>query len=225
MVPRALTAAAVVIALLPGCAAPDHKLASTDASMNHDAAAASAEQVAAPVLHSDDVWIDRIRGSDREFRIESVQPDGKMNVSFWGTEMTTDPNLNIIVYRSLTEAASDPTISNKPELWFAFPLYPGKSWVNDYTWKITGASATTGQAEDKGQVLGWEDVTVPAGTFHCLKVEVKSRFFGKGGMFDQSQLTYWYAPKVNRFVKFDYHSNYEGTVIAELAEYKPATIH
>ena len=222
MVPKTLTAAALGIGLLAGCATHSDKVVSTGPAASHSA---PAEQVAAPTLHSGDVWIDRIQGTNREFRIESVQSDGTMNVSFWGSEMTTDPNLNTIVYRSLTEASSDPSISDKPEMWFSFPLYPGKTWVNDYSWKITGASASTGQAEDVGKVLGWEEVTVPAGTFHCLKVEVTSRFFGKGGMFDEAQLTYWYSPKANRFVKFDYHSNYEGTVIAELAEYKPAAVH
>ena len=221
MVPKALTAALVGIAMLSGCASHDDKVVSTTSAASQ--AAAPGDQVDAPTLRSGDVWVDRIQGNDREFRIESVQGDGKIDVSFWGTAMTTDPDLNIIVYRSLTEASSDPSISNKPEMWFAFPLYPGKSWVNDYSWKIIGASATTGQAEDVGKVLGWEDVTVPAGTFHSLKARVTSRFYGKGGMFDEAQLTYWYAPKVNRFVKFDYHSNYEGTVVAELVEYKPAT--
>ena len=223
MVSKALTAALVSVVLVSGCAARSDNGGSTSSAASHDSAPAPAEQVTAPTLHSGDVWIDRIQGNDREFRVDAVQGDGKMDVSFWGTAMTTDPNLNIIVYRSLTEASSDPSISNKPEMWFAFPLYPGKSWVNDYSWKIIGASATTGQAEDVGKVLGWEDVTVPAGTFHSLKAQVTSRFYGKGGMFDEAQLTYWYSPKVNRFVKFDYHSNYEGTVVAELVEYKPAT--
>jgi hypothetical protein len=34
----------------------------------------------------------------------------------------------------------------------------------------------------------------------------------KGGMADESQLIYWYAPKVNRLVRFDYNSNHEGLV-------------
>ncbi len=165
--------------------------------------------------------MDRIRGDDREFRIEEVHDDGTMNVSFWGSEMTTDSELNIIVYRSLTEASADPSKSDKPGLWFPFPLYPDKTWVNEYAWETIGALPVAGRAEDRGQVFGWEDVTVPAGTFHCIKAEVTSRFYGKGGMADESKLTYWYSPKVNRFVKFDYHSNYEGTVVAELVKYRP----
>ena len=217
---------AALLALGPvvGCAsrsnsAPSRELAKTPSP----APVRPEDQVAAPALRSGDVWVDRIRGDNREFRIEEVQRDGTMNVSFWGSEMTTDPYLNIIVYRSLTESSADPSISDKPGLWFPFPLYPNKTWVNDYSWRIIGASATGGRAEDTGRVFGWEDVTVPAGTFHCIKAEVNTRFYGKGGMADESQLTYWYAPKVNRFVRFDYHSNYEGSVVAQMVEYKPAT--
>jgi hypothetical protein len=216
-------AALLVLELFAGCASRSNSASSLGVSENPSTApAGSADQVAAPALHSGDVWVDRIKGDNREFRIEEVQGDGTMNVSFWGSEMTTDPYLNIIVYRSLTESSADPSISDKPGLWFPFPLYPNKTWVNNYTWRITGASAASGRAEDTGRVFGWEDVTVPAGTFHCIKAEVDTRFYGKGGMADESQLTYWYAPKVNRFVRFDYHSNYEGAVVAQLVEYKPA---
>lgn len=214
--------ALVVLGPLVGCASPRNPASSPGVSQS-PSAVWSADQVPAPALRSGDVWVDRIRGDNREFRIEEVKGDGTMNVSFWGSEMTTDPYLNIIVYRSLTESSADPSISDKPGLWFPFPLYPNKTWVNDYSWRIIGASATSGRAEDTGRVFGWEDVTVPAGTFHCIKAEVNTRFYGKGGMADESQLTYWYAPKVNRFVRFDYHSNYEGSVEAQLVEYKPAT--
>jgi hypothetical protein len=173
-----------------------------------------------PLLHSGDVWVDRIQGADRDFRIEAVH-DGAMDVSFWGAEETTDSALNVIVYRSLTESSSEPTKSNKPSMWFAFPLYPGKTWTNNYDWEVGGAAPYRGKAEDNGTVLGWEEVQVPAGTFHALKVRVTTRAYGTGGMADDETLVYWYSPQVNRFVKFDYRSAYEGGLLAELVRYKP----
>ena len=161
------------------------------------------------------------RAPDREFRIESIH-DGKMDVSFWGAEMVTDPALNIFVYRSLTESSSEPSVSSKAGIWFAFPLYPGKTWEDGYDWEIRGAAPVKGKAEDRGKVVGWEDVQVPAGTFHALKVEVNSRYYGKGGMADDATLTYWYSPQINRFVKFDYRSAYEGALLAEMVSYHPS---
>jgi hypothetical protein len=178
-------------------------------------------QIAKPTLRTGDVWVDRIQGSDREFRIENIH-DGTMDVSFWGTEMTTDDALNVIVYRSLTQASSEPSKSDKPEIWFAFPLYPGKTWEDTFNWELLGAAPAKGKGGDRGTVLGWEDVTVPAGTFHALKVVVSSRFYGAGGYNDDATLTFWYAPEVNRFVKFDYRDTYDGAVLAELVSYKPS---
>ena len=65
-------------------------------------------------------------------------------------------------------------------MWFAFPLYPGKSWINKYDWEYLGAAPAKGKAEDHGTVLGWEDVAVPAGTYHALKVVVKQPLFRSG---------------------------------------------
>jgi hypothetical protein len=225
--PKLALAALVFAVAAAGCAAESSSPAQAPAAQltQTSAAASDVARVQAPVLRQGDVWIDRIHGSDHEFRIESVHPDGTMEVSFWGTEMTTDSNLNIIVYRSLTEASSEPSTGDKPGLWFAYPLYPGKTWTNHYNWQTAGASVTKGQADERGRAFDWEEVTVPAGTFHALRAEVNSRFFGRGGMADEATLIYWYAPQVNRFVKFDYRSNYEGAFVAELVKYQPAIAH
>jgi hypothetical protein len=202
-------------------AEPAYASGAEAAAAKTGATEADALAIAKPALHSGDVWIDRIKGGDREFRIEAVHGD-TMEVNFWGAEETTDPNLNIIVYRSLTDSSSEPTVSSKPGMWFVFPLYPGKTWVSDFDWEQRGAAPVKGKGEDRGKAIGWEEVTVPAGTFRALKVEVTSRFFGKGGMADEATATFWYSPKVNRFVKFDYRSFYEGEMVAELVKYQPA---
>jgi hypothetical protein len=222
---RALFAVAWLILLamtIIGCAATEApppaplSVASGTAAADSDRA-----PIAKPSLHPGDVWVDRIAGADREFRIESIH-DGKMEVDFWGAQMTTDTTFNVFVYRSLTESSSEPSVSSKPGMWFSFPLYPGKTWDNHYDWETTGAAPVKGKGDDHGKVIGWEDVQVPAGTFHALKVEVDSRFYGKGGMADDETLIYWYSAQVNRFVKFDYRSIYEGELLAEMVSYKPS---
>jgi hypothetical protein len=80
-------------------------------------------------------------------------------------------------------------------MWFAFPLYPGKTWEDSYDWEVRGAAPVKGKAEDRGKVIGWEEVQVPAGSFRALKVEVERRFYGKGGMADDATLVYWYTPR------------------------------
>jgi hypothetical protein len=219
--PRLAAAGVICLALtVAGCAASvDRPVPATVVQINSAAVDSDKTQIGKPVLHSGDVWVDRIQGSDREFRIEDVH-DGTMDVSFWGTEMTTDDAFNIIVYRSLTQSASEPTKSDKPGIWFAFPLYAGKTWADKYNWELLGAAPAKGQAEDHGSVIGWEDVTVPAGSFHALKVVVSSRYYGAGGYNDDSTTTYWWVAKFNRFVKFDYRDTYDGSLLAEMVSYK-----
>jgi hypothetical protein len=224
---RLAAAGAICLAMtIAGCAASvDNPAPAKDIASVFPAKAADIDsdraQIGKPALHSGDVWVDRIQGSDREFRIEDIH-DGTMDVSFWGSEMTTDDAFNIIVYRSLTQSASEPIKSDKPGIWFGFPLYPGKTWADKYNWELLGAAPAKGKAEDHGSVLGWEDVTVPAGAFQALKVVVSSRYYGAGGYNDDSTLTFWYAAEVNRFVKFDYRDTYDGALEAELVSYKPS---
>lgn len=224
----AATGVICLVATIAGCSASGKpsptKLTTPSnppaASPNTSAMDSDTLPIAQPSLRTGDVWVDRIQGTDREFRIDAIH-DGAMDVSFWGAEMTTDTALNIIVYRSLTLASSEPTKQDKPCMWFAFPLYPGKTWENHYNWEMAGTPPIQGKADEHGKVLGWEDVQVPAGTFHALKVEDSTRIFGKGGAADEEILVFWYSPKVNRFVKFDYRSISEGELLAELVECKP----
>lgn len=46
----------------------------------------------------------------------------------------------------------------------------------------------------KGSYLGYEDVEVPAGNFHCLKVAYTMSIIGAGA--PDTKATVWYAPKV-----------------------------
>jgi hypothetical protein len=106
---------------------------------------------------------------------------------------------------------------------FSFPLHIDKTWAKNYEWQSTPKSRKEIQdqktREDRKQggnrveakVLGWEEITVPAGTYTTVKVETVSphyegpqtnRLFAKKELFGGLLQTYWYAPKVKRFVKY-----------------------
>lgn len=58
-----------------------------------------------------------------------------------------------------------------------------------------------------GHVIGREKVSVPAGRFAALRVELEAFYQGTGnfGTGSGRQVeTLWYAPAVNNFVKHDY---------------------
>jgi hypothetical protein len=180
-----------------------------------------AEAAAAPEIRVGDVWTDRVLGETREFKVESVTDNGNFVVDEWGNGILTDKNWNLLTYRSVTFADAPPTNWKKPLMWFKFPLAPGKSWAQNAYWE-TPALDVHGTEEVRGKAIGWETVTVPAGTYKALRVEIRDRIVGTGGTYDLVTLTYWYVPKVNRFVRYSYRDVYEGAVDAEMVSYKPA---
>ncbi len=99
---------------------------------------------------------------------------------------------------------------------YAFPLTPGKEWTVD----ATGDNPAAGKRwryQIKGKAVGWEKITVAAGEFDAMRVEVVSYYQGeevgsRGGS-GQSKETIWYAPAVNNFVKLEYQdTNWQGTI-------------
>lgn len=90
---------------------------------------------------------------------------------------------------------------------YAFPLAPGKEWTTN----VTGDNPKSGKHwryRIKGKVLNWEKITVQAGQFDALKLEVEAIYNAEepnspGGS-GQLTETLWFAPEVNNFVKLDY---------------------
>ncbi len=60
------------------------------------------------------------------------------------------------------------TLSGRP---LAFPLVVGKSWVVDFFDTNPHGLQKTTREHTLYKVVGWESVTVPAGTFRALKIE------------------------------------------------------
>ena len=56
---------------------------------------------------------------------------------------------------------------------FAFPMKVGQSWTSEWTDPRPQGQRVSARVHRTYKVTGWEDVTVPAGTFHALKIEAK----------------------------------------------------
>jgi hypothetical protein len=59
------------------------------------------------------------------------------------------------------------TVTTRP---LTFPMSIGKSWTIDFTDNTLRGAQTFAHIHRTYKVVGWEDVTVPAGTFHALKI-------------------------------------------------------
>jgi hypothetical protein len=103
----------------------------------------------------------------------------------------------------------------------SFPMHPGKTWEHTNTYTHASCGATT--SELKNEVVGWEDVTVPAGTFRALRIDSSGYWRNRCGS-DRSQYKFWYVPAVKWFVKSEsliYAGGriYDGHIL-ELKSYK-----
>jgi hypothetical protein len=225
----ALIQLAVLIVLgCVGCATdsadhePSSELSSASSFFDHSSNSHSdPEAVASPEIRVGDVWTDRVLGETREFKVESLTDDGDFMVDEWGNGIVTDKNWNLLTYRSVTFADAPATNWKKPLTWFKFPLFPGKTWAQNAHWETPDLNVQ-GTEEVRGKAIGWETVTVPAGTYKAMRVEIRDRIVGTGGTYDLVTLTYWYVPDVNRFVRYSYRDVYEGAIDAEMVSYKPA---
>lgn len=107
---------------------------------------------------------------------------------------------------------------------FDFPLYPGKEWTQTTTQTIVESGKEYTYAVS-AKVEQWEDITVPAGQFHALKIvsqyEVTDNTSHKT---TNNSDTSWYAPEVRRSVKTISQDD-KGTRVIELLEYNLAASH
>jgi hypothetical protein len=89
---------------------------------------------------------------------------------------------------------------------FQFPLSPGRHYAAAWDMRRPRAGAFHVRHEREVTVLGWEDVEVPAGRFRALKVQADGHFRRLDRpASDKAFNTYWYVPRVKRWVKHVYH--------------------
>lgn len=90
---------------------------------------------------------------------------------------------------------------------YAWPLEVGKKWNYEYTVTSMGANGQAVFALNRiaAEVVGWENVTTPAGTFRSLKVVHKGTV-EYSGYPSASRVGWvlWYAPAIGTQVKYTY---------------------
>lgn len=79
-----------------------------------------------------------------------------------------------------------------------FPMKVGKKWEHSNSYAHERCGNTT--SDLKSEVIGWEDVTVPAGTFRALRIDSSGYWKNNCGS-DRLAYKFWYVPKVKWLVK------------------------
>lgn len=93
---------------------------------------------------------------------------------------------------------------------FAFPLAPNQSWTRNFIAVKVDSQEFGQHGQSQGKVLGWEEVSVPAGHFKALRIETltpyhtdqrKRNVFVDPKLRGGAQEQYWYVPELKNFVK------------------------
>jgi hypothetical protein len=127
--------------------------------------------------------------------------------------------------RSTWTFASRNTIEGK-YVTFAFPLEPGKTWEFEYSTKSANGDVVVHKRTARAET--WEDVEVPAGKFHALKVIHSGTYTRRartGSFSGNVSEIFWYAPEVKRFIKREFrdtvgHARTHDQVREELMAYR-----
>lgn len=105
-----------------------------------------------------------------------------------------------------------------------FPMSVGNEWryESDWLFKATGSS---GSSSVHVQVLSFEPVVVPAGTFDSYWLVARAHVRGKspkGSVIDAEVVTtYWYSPVARAVVRSVTHNPYVGVTTVELVAFGP----
>ena len=89
---------------------------------------------------------------------------------------TTDSNLppkelsRNVDWSATSSMNGESTVTSKP---YDFPLKENKTWKIEYFNSNVDAKVKSEKITKQYTVIGWEDITVPAGTFHAIKVEME----------------------------------------------------
>lgn len=107
-----------------------------------------------------------------------------------------------------------------------FPVFPGKKWEYAYSmpalYGLAGSLREVCDHNENFQILGWEDINVPAGKFKAIKMEyirTTVRCTYAPGLDVKRKTFYWYSPEAKYFVKAKYDFRSEEVKDWELNSY------
>jgi hypothetical protein len=197
---------------------------------------ARAETIGAPKVDVGDSWVYQSTLEDRtgwhqtrwELHVERVSGATiAVDVKQAGSTMPPGEQLQGADWSRTRSINGHETTVNRP---MAFPMTIGKSWTVEYSEDHPNRQHSSEHVRNAYKVVGWEDVTVPGGTFHALKIEADGDWSAiiapavaavSGSRVDEQGSTslvqtnraipgpvsgriykaFWYVPSVKRWVK------------------------
>ena len=185
----------------------------------------------APNVRVGDTWkYNQLDGFTNEIKFEF----SRRVVGISDSEITIEQTIKgragyrVIIYDRFWNLIDNGTLKFEPSNGVqSFPVTIGKVLRKEYREKNikTGVFSV---CTVSGQYVGWEKVTVPAGTFDTLRLEdeIECRSTGADAAINKTAHKSWYAPSVNKYVRTESQTVRDGRVRektgTELVEYSPA---
>lgn len=95
---------------------------------------------------------------------------GSVNGAVTSTVNNTATGARVSRNFVLNSGGTNPCTYTPPRAFFDYPLYVGKSYAS--TWNYQCAAGYRESGSLRGEVVGFESITVPAGTFDALRINV-----------------------------------------------------
>ena len=152
------------------------------------------------------------------FSVIDVLPDGydvairRLNSD--GSEGEVWHGRNSLNANPITRASADGSWAENT--WLRWPYEVGKQW------SIASKQKDGTSFQRDTSITAWEDINVPAGHFRALRIDTE---FAKGRYVREE--TWWYAPEVKRYVRFEARSRIGPTYSLEhtVAELVAFSLH
>ena len=97
---------------------------------------------------------------------------------------------------------SDGGVYNGDQGIFQFPFQVGKEYKVNYDLMLPRRGAFRVFHQRLVKAVGWEEITVPAGKFKALRIDANGTFQRQDrSLTGDVTVSYWYVPKVKRWVK------------------------
>ncbi len=142
-----------------------------------------AQAAAAPKFSENDSWtyqhtIESAATGWHQLRVESTVLQAGLTAITLSTRpvgSTVPPSqqLGSLDWSRFRSVNGRRTVVDKP---LSFPLAVGKSWIVEYNENRPNREYSSAHFRTVYKVVGWEDVTVIAGTFHALKLEAEGQW-------------------------------------------------
>jgi len=144
------------------------------------------QEAAAPALHEGDKWV---------YSVKVEKPPAGSSVRHWENTIQRVGSNGIVLANKPVDSNLPPnetalqndwsrvvsingklTTTNK---YFDFPLRVGKTWEISVTQERPNPKLKLIRNKLDYKVIGWEDITVPAGTFKTLKIEADGEWYNE----------------------------------------------